>query len=432
MNASGKQTVSYSSLTAWLYALSLTGYPITALIVNALASESRPLSMAFRAVFLGLSLTAILLIFKAHVRVLRSSFWIFYLTFWTLYSFRLVYDTQFSHEPLGIEPQVYLWFLFGVTLIPSFAFCRTLDLKTCTAALRRTAILLLLCQLGFYLSADNDLLLSAEGARLGIETLNPISFGVLGAASLCIGVYIVMTDILERIERQSRASYGMAMVIIGYTSIAAGLATVFLAGSRGPVFGLVVVLSLLLIRGYMKTRTKLGLVTIAIISLVVIAILVIPLTMDLGASIVDRFDRTRRGEELSDSFRFFLWESGWSQFLDSPIVGSGIEEKVMQYYPHNLPLEALMATGVVGGALWLGMCFFGTKKALEVMWKNPLFGWIPMIFILMFANSIFSGSLWGAGSLAHFMVASFAVFDLGAPAVKRRLIAPTHAQLQHS
>jgi O-antigen ligase len=411
MKIDENRAVTYSSLTAWLYALSLAGYPITALIVNSLGLESRPISAAFRAGFLGLSLTSLFIAYKDGIRILKSSFWIFYLGFWALYSWRLVYDTQFSQVPLGNDPDVYLLFFAGFTLLPSFAFCRTLDMATCISALRRTLVLLLVAQVGFYASTENEIVSGLAGARLGLETLNPISFGVVGATSLALGVYVVLTDIMSRVEAKSAARFGRPLLVIAYISIVAGLVTVFLAGSRGPVLGLVAVLVLLLVRSYSTTRTKAGMVTLSILFLLLLAALVIPLTLDVGSSIIDRFDRTARGEEMSDTFRFFLWESGWQQFLESPIWGSGFEEHVLQIYPHNLPLEALMATGIFGGAIWLGMCLVAARQAALVMWRNPLYGWIPMVFVLLFGNSLFSGSLWGAGSLAHFMVAAFAVYE---------------------
>ena len=59
------------------------------------------------------------------------------------------------------------------------------------------------------------------------------------------------------------------------------------------------------------------------------------------------------GEE-NESSRTALWSSALSQFARNPILGDKMfEEKVLKQYPHNIIVETLMSTGVVGTAFFL-------------------------------------------------------------------------------
>ena len=42
-----------------------------------------------------------------------------------------------------------------------------------------------------------------------------------------------------------------------------------------------------------------------------------------------------------------------NQFFESPVFGSFLEEKIFKEYPHNLLLESFMATGILGGLLFV-------------------------------------------------------------------------------
>jgi hypothetical protein len=165
-----------------------------------------------------------------------------------------------------------------------------------------------------------------------------------------------------------------------------------------------------------------------------------PLLDEGGGILVDRLENIAIADSsnLSDTERLGLWAGAWEQFIEHPILGSGLEEKTFRFYPHNMVLESLMATGVLGGALFIGIFLNGLIAALRSM-RWPGAGWIGLILVAQTANAVYTGSVWGSQVYWHFLIATLAlaavmrvntVSDASASTVSSRAIVRTTRRFQ--
>lgn len=394
-----------------LFSLSLAGYPLITVTSAAIGLDNRTLSIIFRAGFLGLAIWIFLDALFVRTAIFKSLFWPAYLSFFTLYTIRIFWDSYIEEVPTAYPPEVYFLFLFGVTLIPSFAFAKKINKITSRFAMVSTLVALTLVQAGFLVINTEAVFLAAEGQRVQTEALNAISYGALGGMTVVIGAVLAFYRTAEShgLESKRRGLLSLENIAVIFC-IGLGLYTILLSGSRGPLLATLVAFSVFYFnsfgRGFIDRISSAGRLGLVIL---LFGILFVGIFSDTASVLFERVSASVSGREMSDGDRFVMWSNGFQQFLDNPIFGSGFEEKVVGFYPHNLPLEALMATGIFGGALWLAMFFIGLRRAFFIIRHSPSHAWIGVLVVYVFINSIFSGNLWNAGVLTHLMVALFAV-----------------------
>src|SRR5690606_13694819 len=88
---------------------------------------------------------------------------------------------------------------------------------------------------------------------------------------------------------------------------------------------------------------------------------------------------------------------GIKQFLQSPLVGDSFlisEGEFRGYYPHNLILESLMTTGIIGTFFFFIWLFGTIKKSYLVLRYDLAYGWLPLLFIQYFAFGLTSKSFY--------------------------------------
>jgi O-antigen ligase len=398
----------------WLFVLGIVGYPITASLTNIAGVDNQPFAVAFRAAYLAYSLALLWIAFKDNAPILKTSFWLLYFAFWGMYLLRILYDTVIEDVPTAFQKENYLIFSLGVTLIPSLAFARQIDVSTARVAFLRTTVFLAITQVLFLLGVQTELEGSLDFKRLQTETLNAISYGVLGAMSVALGgLGLILPPQVKSRELSSKA-----VKVLFLASVALGASTIYLSGSRGPFLAASLCLMIIFLRALLRAGSKVGIAVFSVGAIISALLGLLPFLLDVDIPLFERLFRTFRREEVSDDSRFDLWRNGWQQFLEQPLFGSGLEEKTYVYYPHNLPLEAFMATGVFGGVIWLGLLLVGIRRAIQIVWLSLEFAWIGVLFILLMANSLFSGNFWNAGPVAYLLVALYAV-PVGAKAPSR-------------
>ena len=110
--------------------------------------------------------------------------------------------------------------------------------------------------------------------------------------------------------------------------------------------------------------------------------------------------------------RSLEWERAWNQFIDSPVVGDAFINKYDNSYCHNLIIEVLMSTGIIGGTFFFSfiavLVFKLRKVRLNEKQQNQEIFYLILFFCIVF-SSMFSGGIftnsqfWMMGSflLAH-------------------------------
>jgi hypothetical protein len=85
--------------------------------------------------------------------------------------------------------------------------------------------------------------------------------------------------------------------------------------------------------------------------------------------------------EASTSSRSEVWAKAWTGFTANPLFGTGLKQYAVTYgsgtetftsiiQPHNFLIEYLMAYGIVGFALWLGILFYWPIRSLRLARAN--------------------------------------------------------------
>jgi O-antigen ligase len=109
-------------------------------------------------------------------------------------------------------------------------------------------------------------------------------------------------------------------------------------------------------------------------------------------SLIERFTDTL--EDVAAQERIAMVYGAWTQFTEHPVLGSHFVELRFYTYPHNIIVESLMATGIVGAALLLANLAAAILAALRLIAASPSLAWIGLIYLQYVVNSMVSGSLY--------------------------------------
>lgn len=183
----------------------------------------------------------------------------------------------------------------------------------------------------------------------------------------------------------SRAISILAMVV--------GVVVLVKSDSRGPLVALVVAIlfyiaSLRISKSYIVVILALA-AAIFVLQLGVVDDRILD-SIGLNrvtASFSDELDISARQRQVS----FF---SAFGEFLDSPIFGNSLEEQTTLFYPHNVIVEALMATGIVGGVPFIILLVRVLLQARKLFRYEDANGWVGLIFVQYLVGAQFSGSLY--------------------------------------
>lgn len=390
----------------WLYpvlfALTVSGYPLFSSIPLLLDLPSRTVAGPFRA-FVALVSIATLVLYAASGRSYGGATWFAVATFWTLYIVRLASDTVFAPITLGMPRGDYWIQAFVYCLLPMIGLFAIPDRPTLARAARLTLwTTAIACPLALMVTYRRFLLgdpaIFELGGRLGNETLNPITFGNLG-----------LTLVIMCVLYMDRKKPTRTLLLVGLSAV--GIATLALTGSRGPVLALAVI-SLAALLKEARRVSHARLVATIVAGVVGIAVLIgVATTVEerFGFALISRFQSLQdvRAEESGRAHAELLTHA-WSQFAAHPISGSALEEITLHYYPHNVILESLMATGIFGGTLFCLLLGSTVFYATRLIFRSDL-GWIGYLCYQQVIWAVFAGVLYQSGGMWAMIAATAAI-----------------------
>jgi hypothetical protein len=188
------------------------------------------------------------------------------------------------------------------------------------------------------------------GQRFGFADLNPIPAGHSAASLLLIGASLLLLDSGRWHQRSCRLWHLNALL-----ALLIGLAGVFASSTRSALVALVPLVLVLSLQAMHHLRARQVLLALPLVALVVALMLRFSL---LGQRLM------QSGHEASSSERLTIAAEGLRLFWQNPLFGSGFRSQFVlsalptsrhHWYPHNLPVEALM----IGGAtLAIPFCLF--------------------------------------------------------------------------
>lgn len=369
-------------------------YAVLALLMAiGLGNNSRLITFPLRLVTTFLMLYAIgkMLKTKNRFEERKLFYYILFLIFWILYFLKILFH-QNSIAPLMRSWYEYMFYAINFCILPFFTFS-LLDFykyrRTIIKALLSSGLVMALISIFLYKEA-----IFMQVGRLnmleyetGEATISPISLSYVGSITFALCIYELFYNNCKSL------SYKLYIYIVLLLS-----SVLFLVGaSRSSVIALF--LSLLVLFLYSSVKNKIKIFTYAIISIPVFIFLL----EYTGSSIFERSSSTANNGDSGG--RFELWNAALDNFYLNPIFGNYIELVnapgysnigVGNMYPHNMFVEVLMSTGVVGFFIFV-ICFLeGLRQGLRFVQKDRYFVWVFALLIQGLSLQFFSGSIYTA------------------------------------
>lgn len=389
-------------LVSLTFALLFCGYPLVSFLPEFLALPDRAASIGFRALCLSLCL---LLIFlgRAQLRQQRAGFLVI-LGFWGVYLMRIIYDYQFARIPGPLEFNEFLAYTYGISFSGMLAMFVVRD----WSKLRHAPFICIglcgaTCLLAIRFGVDISQIESV-GRLTANERLNPITLGHTATTLIVSSMWYLFhrsqnvvgeeinalslqqagfTSLFSRLLKIARIPLAIAVIVVGLYALG-------LSASRSPSIALAFCLGLLAI--WLRGR----LVYLAVLS---VAAMVLFIQLGLWSSIfslgadVDRLSSFGLKDEDYGGGRADLYAEAWDKFTSAPLFGSSLFLQNGSY-PHNLFLEALMATGILGGICLL-LIFFRSFRNLVVLAKgNHLVFWLLLLGMQALTGTMTSGAIY--------------------------------------
>ena len=439
--------------------------------------DSTPINLAFRAIYLIISLY---LIFwrlfqknpfcsqnwsKSGINILLVVFFLF----WIIYGIRLVYDLEYKGLQLTGYHKYYVYsWAFGCSMIPAMATlvnAKSLNLKRLTRNLLFFIFLSNLCiaayLIHFYKGGIQEIFTQRvqimlpgdvqEVKLLPDELKKATSFLINGITLAFNGELLAIAAISYFLFYQSKLS--IWNIILLTAAFLLGIFNLMAGASRGPLisfillFFMVVVVSILIVVFrlvyflYLKIRVRVtGVMASATFQLrfklviykIMMTLLGLLLIFTLFNYVKERtkidlgqLDMSTRlksllefNNDISTTIRVNLWKSAMHQFKTNPIFGDSFINNSDNFYSHNLIMDVLMSVGIAGSIpffIYLLAPFYYFIR-LPAEKKRA----ISVLFVLFMAALLLYMTSGGLFTAAEFWILSATVIGISQQYLKRK------------
>lgn len=167
----------------------------------------------------------------------------------------------------------------------------------------------------------------------------------------------------------------------------------FLGASRGGIIALFFPFVLML---FSSLSFKNILKTVLFSAISIIALIFLDSYFESG--LLDRFTGTAEAIETgsSSASRLQIWDYSIQQFIDNPLFGDSLNTKIFNFYPHNIFLEVMQQTGLVGFVPFLMITISAIAKSFKVIKYYPKYAWLTIFFLQSLVQSSFSGAIYSS------------------------------------
>jgi len=386
-------------LVTLVIAGSIFGYPAVSVLSALIEVDNQELSIVFR----GIIAICALLMFTGKMGVHARLAFTLFTAFWIIYLLRIAYNFGVANETASQPASTYFIWSVGVCIIPSLAillYQGEIIYKKIGMAM---SVFGAFTMVGILLSGgtafETSQGVAVDQNRWNLSTLSPIMIGHLGASLVILAFVALMYG-------KSSASKIVFQGAIAST----GIAGLFLANSRGPLVALLVAI---LVYGLVHLRSRRLWLSALLIPLLGFGVAFQSTESIFGSNgLVDRFRGLLAGEDMSVSIRNEIYANAFAQFVESPLLGDGVEVRAFAYYPHNAILEAFMVSGIIGGLPFLIFTVLSLHAAFRIIKSDPKKSAFAMLAIQYIIAAQFSGAIyqWGAMWVAMALVLSWSAY----------------------
>ncbi|KGL64355.1 O-antigen ligase family protein [Polaribacter sp. Hel1_85] len=357
-----------------IYSLGLWGAQVVILFVYTLGfkDSSQSFTIPYRIL---VSIFSIYLLFSkslfyvfAKSRILHLIFF-----FYLLILLRMFYDGFLGVNEMGLKPEVYIFRFLSFIVLPSFAFMYPLKKQDVIYAQKGVIFTCFsFLFIGFFLYRDqlgSDYRSAGYTAeRVKDEFISPMAFAYIGFTLFGI----VIWDYFY----QKRLS-----LFIFLTLISISIFAIAWSGTRNTSLGVLFILAFVSLQKSKSKKHFFKILFIWISGFIGIAYLMAKSDLDILNRFTFLFDQIKSGDADAGSARLSIWGDGFNQFLQNPFFGDALEVKSYKYVAHNMYLETLMATGVLGGITFLIILVKTFKNGYIMLKTNSNLGWLMILFL---------------------------------------------------
>ncbi len=371
--------------------LNLTGFLLVSYVPGVLHINHRAATVPFRCLVLALSLYAVYKILAlSHLRLAVSVTTLLAVGFWTLYVTRFICDTVLFPVSIGENPDDMALFLFGMCLPTFIVFYLFGEIRLYRKALVWSMLALGVCSaISMRLTqAQEDRL---QGQHMGNDILNHIGYGHMGLTAMILGLFVLLE--IGRVRR------GWTLRLLAAATVCCGAFSILAASSRGALVAAVLLLPIVVYLG-LRRGSKLLAIGICVVLFFMTSAAAAYLTRK--GTDVWRLLGSAEAYSVSNSSvyeRQNLARDAWHEYLQNAILGSSMVERRSLAYPHNCVVEAFMATGTFGGAIFVSMLLMAIYRAIILTRVDVAMSWISLCFFQQLIGAMFSGGLYGNAAL---------------------------------
>lgn len=217
---------------------------------------------------------------------------------------------------------------------------------------------------------------------VGEDVISPLTLSY--SSSLIIGiclVYIIYNKTSKSIK------------ILSNIAILLSVLPFFLGASRGGIIALFIPFILL---AMFQLSIKNSLRYIGLFIILISALIFLDDYFQSG--LLNRFFSTSEAIESGggSAIRLLMWKTSLTQFFSNPIFGDKLNTEYFNHYPHNIFLEVLQTTGLLGFIPFLILVILGVNVSMRIFKQLPQYSWLAFIFLQSLIQYSFSGALYSA------------------------------------
>jgi len=217
----------------------------------------------------------------------------------------------------------------------------------------------------------------------GESAMSPLILSYCGAVIIGVTAFHLLY-----VKKKSKLTKYLSLI-----ALALAVIPFFLGASRGSIFAIFIPFFMMAL-SYLSFKSILKYIFL----FTIIIVLLVYLDEYLGSGLLNRFLGTSEAIESggSSASRLGIWSKSLSQFVEFPIFGDRLNTVGVDYYPHNIYIEVLQTTGIIGGIPFFVLVYQTIKASFNIFKNHIEYAWIPVIFIQSVMKHMFSGALYNA------------------------------------